>query len=123
MGPVGELTGGRGADLVIDNLGEPTVWARSLECLAPGGTLVSSGAFLGAEVTVGLQRLYLRGQRILGVRSGNAASVRALWQEVERGFRPVMDTAFPLGEAVAAHHYLEANQNMGRIVLTVNAPR
>ncbi len=116
---VRELTAGRGADIVVDNLGEPRVWAASLECLAPAGTLVSSGAFLGREVSVVLQRLYLLGQRILGVRSGNAASVRALWDEVARGFRPVVDTSFPLSQAASAHHFLEHDQNTGRIVLLV----
>lgn len=114
-----ELTGGRGADIVIDNLGEPTVWATTLQCLALAGTVVSSGAFLGREVSLPLARLYLSGQRILGVRSGNAASVRALWAEVERGFRPVMDTAFPLSQAATAHSFLEQDRNMGRIVLIV----
>jgi NADPH:quinone reductase-like Zn-dependent oxidoreductase len=33
---VRELTAGRGADIVVDNLGDPRVWAASLASLAPG---------------------------------------------------------------------------------------
>jgi NADPH:quinone reductase-like Zn-dependent oxidoreductase len=119
---VRELTAGRGADIVVDNLGDPRVWAVSLASLAPGGTLVSSGAFLGQQVQVDLSRLYLNGQRIVGVRTGNQASVSALWAEVERGFRPVLDTTFPLAKAADAHRYLEDEQNVGRVVLIVPPP-
>jgi NADPH:quinone reductase-like Zn-dependent oxidoreductase len=118
-----ELTGGRGANIVVDNLGEPKIWATSLACLASAGTLVSSGSFLGRDVSVPLQRLYLFGQHVLGVRSGNIASVRALWDEVDRGFRPILDRAFPLAQAAEAHRYLESDQNMGRVVLLVEPRR
>jgi NADPH:quinone reductase-like Zn-dependent oxidoreductase len=122
LGSVRELTGGRGADIVVDNLGEPGVWALSLASLAPGGALVSSGAFLGRHVSVDLKRLYLLGQRIIGVRTGNRASVAALWAEVDRGFRPVLDAAFPLTDAARAHRYLAGGQNVGRVVLLVTPP-
>jgi NADPH:quinone reductase-like Zn-dependent oxidoreductase len=122
VGSVRELTGGGGADIVIDNLGEPGLWALSLASLAPGGALVSSGSFLGRQVSVDLQRLYLLGQRIIGVRTGNPASVSALWAEVYRGFRPVLDTAFPLTDAARAHRYLADGQTVGRVVLLVAHP-
>jgi NADPH:quinone reductase-like Zn-dependent oxidoreductase len=122
LGSLRELTGGRGADIVIDNLGEPGLWALSLASLAPGGALVSSGAFLGRQVSVDLQRLYLLGQRIIGVRTANPASVAALWAEVDHGFRPVLDTVFPLTDAARAHRYLADGQNVGRVVLLVAHP-
>lgn len=113
------LTGGRGADIVVDNLGEPGIWAASLAALAPGGALVSSGAFLGRDVTVDLPRLYLRGQRIIGVRTGNATSARAVWAEADRGFRPMVDATFALADAARAHRYLQDEQNVGRVALLV----
>jgi NADPH:quinone reductase-like Zn-dependent oxidoreductase len=73
-------------------------------------------------VPVDPSRLYLNGQRIVGVRTGNQASVSALWAEVERGFRPVLDTTFPLAKAADAHRYLEDEQNVGRVVLIVPPP-
>ncbi len=116
---VRQLTGGRGSDIVIDSLGEPRIWESSLAALAPAGALVGSGAFLGRQVQVDLPRLYLQGQRIIGVRSGNAASIAALWAEVGQGFRPVLDTTFPLTAAVDAHRYLEDGQNVGRVSLLI----
>lgn len=114
---VRELTGGRGADIVVDDLGEPRIWAATLDALAAGGTVVSSGAFLGREVAVNLQRLYSLGQRIVGVRTGNLASVPSLWAAVDDGFRPVVDMAFPLADAAAAHRYVESDSNVGRVAL------
>jgi NADPH:quinone reductase-like Zn-dependent oxidoreductase len=119
---VRSLTDGRGADIVIDNLGESDVWQASVACLAPTGILVSSGAFLGGNVRIDLSRLYLQAQRIIGVRTGNQASIAALWAEVDRGFRPVLDTTFPLEEAAVAHRYLEDGQNVGRVSLVVPQP-
>lgn len=112
------LTGGAGVAVAIDDLGEPQLWDQTMEVLATGGTVVSSGAFLGGRVTIDLRRIYLRNQRIIGVRTGNAGSAAALWAEVERGFRPVVDRIFPIARAADAHRHLEAADNMGRVVLS-----
>ncbi len=116
---VHDLTDGRGADIVIDSLGEPAVWATSMASVTTGGFVVTSGAFLGPQVTVDLSRLYLRGQHIVGVRTGNAAGVAALWAEVAKGFRPVVGTTFPLEDAARAHRLLEDDAALGRIALLV----
>ena len=119
---VRSLTGGRGATIVIDNLGEAGLWQTSVDSLAPTGTLVTSGAFLGGDVRLDLARLYQQAQRVIGVRTGNQASIAALWAEVDRGFRPVLDTTFPLAEAASAHRYLEDGQNVGRVSLMIPHP-
>ncbi|HWH26420.1 MAG TPA: zinc-binding dehydrogenase [Pseudolysinimonas sp.] len=112
-----EAFGGHGADVIIDNLGAPTIWPKNFELLEPGGAVVSSGAFLGREVTVNLQRLYSMSQRIIGVRTGNLESARKSWVEVTKGFRGIVDRTFPVAEAAAAHHYVENSENIGRVVL------
>jgi NADPH:quinone reductase-like Zn-dependent oxidoreductase len=117
---VRELTGGRGVDVAIDDLGEPRIWEATMDALAPGGTVVSSGAFLGREVSLNLQRLYSLGQCIVGVRTGNLASIPPLWAAVEGGFRPVIDRTFPLADAAAAHRYIESDSNVGRVALLVS---
>jgi NADPH:quinone reductase-like Zn-dependent oxidoreductase len=114
-----EAFGGEGADVVVDNLGEPTLWDCGFDALGPGGTVVSSGAFLGRIVPLNLQRLYSQGHRIVGVRSGTLASARRAWTEVEQGFRSVVDRTFPLEDAPAAHAYVEAGGNVGRVALTI----
>ena len=112
------LTGGCGVKVAIDDLGDEQIWERTMQVLATRGTVVSSGAFLGGKVGINLMQLYSRCQKVLGVRTGNLASARRLWQEVDRGFRPVLDRVFPVAHAADAHRYLEADNNMGRVALT-----
>lgn len=116
---VREATGGHGVDIAVDNLGDPAVWNATLDTLARGGTAVTSGAFLGGDVHVDLRRLYSDCHRIIGVRTGNAASVKALWTQVEHGFRAVIDRTFPIARAADAHRYMEDDNNVGRIALTL----
>jgi NADPH:quinone reductase-like Zn-dependent oxidoreductase len=114
---VRDRTDGRGADLVVDNLGIPEVWASTMASLALGGSVVCSGAFLGGPVSLNLAQLYSRSQRVIGVRTGSVASFDEVWREVERGFRPVLDRAFPASSAAEAHRYLDSDGNVGRVVL------
>lgn len=111
---------GRGSDIVVDNLGDLALWTKGMDALAPGGAMVTSGAFLGREVTVDLQRLYSQGQRIIGVRTGNLESATRMWAEVHKGFRSVVDRTFPLRSASEAHRYVECSSNVGRVTLTVD---
>jgi NADPH:quinone reductase-like Zn-dependent oxidoreductase len=113
-------TGGHGVDIAVDNLGDPDVWEATLDALAPCGTVVTSGAFLGGEVRLDMLRLYSNCHRILGVRTGNQAAVKALWTEVQNGFRAVLDRTFPIARAADAHHYLEDDSNVGRVALTLS---
>jgi len=115
------LTGGAGVNIAVDNLGDERVFEETLAVLGTRGTVVTSGAFLGQKPRLDLMRLYSRCQRIIGVRTGNAASAAALWREVDRGFRPVVDRAFPARRAADAHRYLEQDSNMGRVVLTTGS--
>jgi NADPH:quinone reductase-like Zn-dependent oxidoreductase len=115
------LTGGAGVNIAVDNLGDERVFEETLAVLGTRGTVVTSGAFLGQKPRLDLMRLYSRCQRIIGVRTGNAASAAALWREVDRGFRPVVDRAFPARRAADAHRYLEQDSSMGRVVLTTGS--
>ncbi|MFD3498135.1 zinc-binding dehydrogenase [Streptomyces sp. NPDC058676] len=118
-GLVREATGGHGVDIAVDNLGDPDVWDATLDTLARGGTVVTSGAFLGGKVQVDLLRLYSNCHRIIGVRTGNAASVKALWTQAEHGFRAVVDRTFPIARACDAHRYMEDDHSIGRVALTL----
>ena len=74
---------------------------------------------VGQELPVDVKRLYSIGQRIIGVRTGNLASLDRLWSEVSAGFRSVIDRSYPLEDAAAAHRYVEAGDNVGRVALPV----
>jgi NADPH:quinone reductase-like Zn-dependent oxidoreductase len=53
------LTSGRGADIVVEHVGEAT-WERSVRALATGGRLVTCGATTGHAATLDLRHLFAR---------------------------------------------------------------
>jgi NADPH:quinone reductase-like Zn-dependent oxidoreductase len=112
------LFDGAGADLIIDNLGQPESLSQNFDMLVSGGHLVCSGAILGAMPCLDMRQLYLRGLTIHGVRTADLDALDKLWAEVHRGFnRGVVDQVFPLQQVADAHRRVESGANVGRVVL------
>ncbi len=115
-----EATGGRGVRAIIDNVADPAMWPAVADVLAPGGTVVCSGALGPARVQLDLRRMYLRSQSIRAVRTARPADAVALWKEVAAGFRVPLDPRpFTLAGAAAAHRHVESDAGFGRVVLSV----
>ncbi|HEX5474518.1 MAG TPA: zinc-binding dehydrogenase [Vicinamibacterales bacterium] len=111
------LTSGRGADIVVEHVGEAT-WARSVRALASGGRLVTCGATSGPDAHVDLRHLFARQLSLLGSYMGTFAELRAAAPLLFEGrLRPVVDTVVPLRDAADAQRRLEARRQFGKIVL------
>ncbi len=126
---VATLTDSKGVQLILDMVGGDYV-PRNLQCLAEDGRHVTIAVQRGitAEINIAavmVRRLTLTGStlraRPVAFKSLVADELRrTVWPLVEAGqLRPVMDTAFPLAEAAAAHARMEAGAHVGKIVLTV----
>lgn len=122
-----DATGGRGVDVVLDIVGGSYV-ARNLEALAPGGRHVSLSFIEGGVVPIDLglvmrKGLYLTSSTLRpkpdDEKSAIAAALRAeILPLVAAGeIRPVIWRILPLGEAAQAHRILEANENIGKVLL------
>ena len=110
-------TGGRGADIVIEHVGEAT-WDRSVRALASGGRLVTCGATTGASGALNLQHLFARQLSMLGSYMGTFAELRTAAPLLFDGrVAPVIDEVFPLARAADAQRRLEERQQFGKIVL------
>ena len=129
---VRELTGGRGADVVLDLVGA-ACWPLALDALAPRGRIVAVGTLSGARVELDLALLMRRRATLIGtvLRSRTAAEKAVLTRAfAERmlpalaagRLRPVVDRVLPLAEAAAAHALLEQNDTLGKVVLLVGPP-
>lgn len=117
------MTGGEGADLVIDNVGEKT-WPSSLRIMARGGHLATCGATTGAHPSADIQRLFVRQLSIHGSTMGNLEEFRRLIRAFETGaFVPPIDSTFPLAEVPAAFARLEEADRMGKIVISIAEPQ
>jgi NADPH:quinone reductase-like Zn-dependent oxidoreductase len=111
------LTTGRGADIVIEHVGEAT-WDRSVRALATGGRLVTCGATTGHTAAVDLRHLFARQLSLLGSYMGRFAElVAAAPLLFDRRVTPVIDEVFPLARAADAQRRLEDKEQFGKIVL------
>jgi NADPH:quinone reductase-like Zn-dependent oxidoreductase len=116
---VQEVTGGHGADIVVETVGEAT-WATSLQVAAPGGRITVCGATSGPNPPAALHRVWWKQLSILGSTMGTREDFAGAYELVASGrARPVVDTVLPLEEIRAAHERLEAGEQLGKIVLTI----
>jgi NADPH:quinone reductase-like Zn-dependent oxidoreductase len=116
---VQEATGGRGADVVVESVGEAT-WATSLQVAAPGGRITVCGATSGPNPPAALHRVWWKQLSILGSTMGTGEDFAGAYELVASGrARPVVDTVLPLEKIRAAHERLEAGEQLGKIVLTI----
>lgn len=117
---VRKITDKRGVDVVIDNVGQ-TTWEQSLKCLARAGRLVTCGGTTGWQLNTDVRRLFWNQFTIMGSTMGNAAEYREIVRLFSEGkLIPVVDSAFPLENGVAAFERLDSGEQMGKVVLDIS---
>jgi NADPH:quinone reductase-like Zn-dependent oxidoreductase len=116
---VRRITNKRGVDVVFEHVGTAR-WDDSIASLAYAGRLVTCGATTGYDAKIDLRALFSRQLSLLGSYMGTKAELLTVMKLVAAGrLKPVVDRVFPLAEAAAAHAYLEAGSQFGKVVLTV----
>jgi NADPH:quinone reductase-like Zn-dependent oxidoreductase len=117
---VRQATQNRGADVVVDSVGEPT-WPRSLRALRRGGRLVVCGATAGPMVSLDARRLFWHQWSILGSTMGSRAEFAEIVRLAGQGaLRPRVDGVVPFDGAVQAFRRLEAGEQVGKLVIEVS---
>jgi NADPH:quinone reductase-like Zn-dependent oxidoreductase len=115
---VRRLTGGRGADHVVEVGGAGTL-NRSLGCLRLGGMISMIGVLSGGSAEIRTTLILFRAARIHGIFVGSRASFEEMNRAIAaHGLRPVIGSRFPFSEAPAALRHLESGSHFGKIVLT-----
>ncbi|HZR96117.1 MAG TPA: zinc-binding dehydrogenase [Gaiellaceae bacterium] len=118
---VKEATGGRGADVVVEHVGEAT-WRTSLDVAAREGRIAVCGATSGPNPPAALHRIWWKQLSVLGSTMGTRADFEGAYELVAQGrARPVVDEVLPLADIRVAHERLEAGAQLGKIVLRVPA--
>jgi zinc-binding alcohol dehydrogenase/oxidoreductase len=116
---VREATGGPGADVVVEHVGEAT-WQRSLQAVRSGGRIAVCGATSGPNPPAALHRIWWKQLTILGSTMGTKEDFEAVYDLIASGrVQPIVDKVFPLAEAAAAHERMEAGEHLGKIVLRI----
>ncbi|QEA17484.1 NAD(P)H-quinone oxidoreductase [Novosphingobium ginsenosidimutans] len=126
---VKRITDGQGVELVLDMVAGDYV-ARNLRCMKEDGRhvtiAVQGGMQAELNMAVIMSRRYTLTGSTLRPRSNQFKALLAqeiaanAWPLFASGqLRPIMDQAFPLADAAAAHARMEAGAHIGKIVLRV----
>ncbi len=114
------LSGRRGADVVVDSVGEAT-WDRSLRALGRGGRLVTCGATTGNRVSIDLRRLFWHQWDLLGSTMGSAGDYADVVRLLGQGhLRPTVDSTYPIERAADAFQRMARGDQMGKLVMLID---
>lgn len=117
---VGELTGGQGVAIAVDNTSSAAMFPQVCAALGRLGAIVTSGAQVAETVPLDLRSLYLKSQSIVGIRTHTRSALDGFWRLAENGMETLVDRTFGLDEVADAHRYVEAEKNFGRVVLKID---
>ncbi|MFM8557624.1 MAG: alcohol dehydrogenase catalytic domain-containing protein [Betaproteobacteria bacterium] len=113
---VWNLTGKRGVDLVIDNLGQTL--AQSVRCVTTGGAVVVLGNLDQSAATIQPGLLIARRIRVQGSGMAPIDEVRHALAMIAGGLiKPVISAVLPFDRVSDAHRLLDNRQTNGRVVM------
>jgi NADPH:quinone reductase-like Zn-dependent oxidoreductase len=124
---VQKITDGKGARVVFDPVGGPTI-EKLTAAMSPGGILFEYGALSPEPTPLPLfdvlgKSLTVRGYIMFEISSNPARLDKAkkfIFDGLASGkLKPIIAKTFPLSDIVEAHRYLESNQQIGKVVVTV----
>jgi len=114
-------TGRQGVDVVVDNVGAPTMM-MSLRAARKGGRILTVGNTGGPELSLDNRYIFGKHLSILGSTMGTIRDFTTVMGLVFEGaLRPVIDRVFPLEETASAQRRLEQGEQLGKIVLEIPA--
>lgn len=112
------LTGGRGADLVIE-VGGPGTLANSITAIRYCGHISVVGT-LGGKATIDPATLFAKRASMCGIQVGSRDMFEAMVRAMEVAkLEPVIDKVFGFEEARAAYEYLTSGKHFGKVVIRV----
>ena len=116
---VKDATGGVGANVVVETVGEAT-WERSLAAAAQEGRVVVCGATSGHSPPARLYRLWWKQLAVFGSTMGMPSDFEGAYELIRAGRARIhIDSVFPLAAAAGAHERLESGAQFGKIVLAI----
>ena len=124
---VNEITGGKGARIVFDPVGGPTI-EKLAAATAFGGIIFEYGALSHDPTPFPLfsvlsKSITVRGYTLFEISSDPEIRPRAekyIFDRIAEGdFKPRIDRIFPFAEIADAQRYMESNEQIGKIVVSV----
>jgi len=123
---VAEITGGKGARVIFDPVAGPYVETLAAAA-ANWGTIFIYGGLSMQPTPFPMQAfskgLSLRGYSLMGVRADPKLldpAVQYVFDRLQDGrLKPKIAKTFPLAQSREAYQYLESNEQIGKVVITV----
>jgi NADPH:quinone reductase-like Zn-dependent oxidoreductase len=115
------FTAKRGADVIIETVGEST-WERSIRALGKGGRLVTCGATSGPIGQTDIRYLFRREHRLLGSNGWTHNELVRLASHAFAGrLTPVIDRVLPLERTAEGEIALASREVFGKVVIVPDA--
>jgi NADPH:quinone reductase-like Zn-dependent oxidoreductase len=113
-----KITGGKGVDVLYDNIANPKVLPKAFLAVGFGGRLVTAGAHAGPNVTIDFAHLYHKQITIRGRPGYHPPDVPKCFTAAAEGkVMTQIERILPLSRAAQAHRLVESGESKGKIVL------
>ncbi len=113
-----KFTGGKGVDVLYDNIANPKVLPQAFLTIGYEGRLVTAGAHAGPNVTINFSHLYHKRITIKGMPGYHPPDVPKCFAAAAEGLvKTQIERILPLSQAAQAHRLVESGESQGKIVL------
>jgi NADPH:quinone reductase-like Zn-dependent oxidoreductase len=112
------FTGGKGVDVLYDNVANPKVLPQAFRTIGFDGRLVTAGAHAGPNASIDFSHLYHKRITIKGRPGYHAPDVPKCFVAAAQGkVRAQIERILPLSRAAEAHRLVESGEATGKLVL------
>ncbi|MEM3090018.1 MAG: zinc-binding dehydrogenase [Candidatus Nitrosotenuis sp.] len=106
-----------GIDVIFEHIGG-SHWNKELTLLKYGATLVTTGATTGYEANTDLRHIFFKGTNVLGSTLGTKYELEDGLYWMSKGkIKSIIDSIYPLEEAVQAHTKMLKGNLFGKILM------
>lgn len=117
---VRKVTGGEGADLVVEVGGAGTL-ARSLAAVRWGGTIALIGVLAGVKCDLDLIPILMRQIRVQGILVGHRDNFETMNRAIEaHRLRPAVSRVFPMEDTLGAFEHLAQGEHFGKVAIRIH---
>ena len=111
-----ELTGGEGAEIIIDPIGNPI--DSSIAMLAHNGRIVAFGTSSSAESQISIKKFYWKSASLIGVHNASAGELNDAFAFAEKkGIKPIIHSKLRVDQAEEAHRLFSSSEAFGKILM------
>lgn len=112
------MTGKRGVDVVVDNVG--STFSMSFRTARKGGRILTVGNTAGPKIEIDNRYIFGKHLSLIGSTMGTIRDFSTVMDLVFAGkLNPALDRTYPLADARAAEERLLNNEQLGKIVLEI----